>query len=182
MKYMRLMIRKNRMLLALAMFCVLALAAARLFAVPAQSTPASSNTYEWSGELVALDEPSRMLTVKTNVVGDQALKELPAFKPGERIALTFSGYDKYASGIYRVAKYDATKKSDERFTFPVEFVSYDTAHQYVTFKTQIPAEDIAKIKSLKPGEWVTATSQHGESAKTQPIVMIRPFVISPAKS
>jgi hypothetical protein len=145
----------------------------------AQSTSQpAADTYTWSGELVSLDEGARILTVKARVVGDQPMTELPKFKSGDRILLTWSGYDKYADAINHVIRYDATKKTAERFTFPVDFVGFDSAHQYVTFKAPVPADSIGKIKSLKPGEWVTATSPQTKTAESQPIVSIRPYVWS----
>src|ERR1044071_5806880 len=65
----------------------------------AQSSQPAADTYTWSGELVSLDEGARILTVKARVVGDQPMTELPKFKAGDRILLTWSGYDKYAAAI-----------------------------------------------------------------------------------
>jgi hypothetical protein len=92
--------------------------------------------------------------------------------------LTWSGFFDSADAVNNVAHYDATKKADEKFTFPVEFVSYDAQRKYITFKAPIPADQVAKIQSLKPGEWVTATSPHGKASGMQPIVKIRPYVSS----
>ena len=52
--------------------------------------------YSWSGELVALDETARLLTVKSRVVGEQTDADFGRLKAGERVMLTWSGYDKYA--------------------------------------------------------------------------------------
>ena len=143
----------------------------------AQSSQPAADTYTWSGELVSLDEGARILTVKARVVGDQPMTELPKFKAGDRMLLTWSGFDKYADAINHAVRYDATKKAEERFTFPVDFVAFDSSHQYVTFKVPVPQDGISKIKSLKPGEWVTATSPHAKAAE-HPIVAVRPYVTS----
>src|SRR5438093_4621493 len=148
------------------------------FAAAQGAQKAGSDTYTWNGELVALDENARTLTVKSRVVGDQPMAELGKFKAGDRIVLTWSGFDKYADAINHAVRFDTTKKFEERFTFPVEFVSFDPAHQYVTFKAPVPADSIGKIKSLKPGEWITATSPHTKTAEAQPIVSVRPYVWS----
>jgi hypothetical protein len=66
--------RNTWMLLAITTFCVLALTAIR---VGAQSVQPTSETYSWSGELVSFDANGRTITVKSRVVGDPALKELP---------------------------------------------------------------------------------------------------------
>ena len=144
----------------------------------AQVSQPAADTYTWSGELVSLDEGAHILTVKARIVGDQPITELPKFKAGDRILLTWSGYDKYADAINHVIRYDASQKTEERFSFPVDFVTFDSAHQYVTFKAPVPVDSIANIKSLKPGEWVTATSPHTKTAESQPIVSVRPYVWS----
>ena len=154
--------------------CVLVFAAGLLAAAPAPSAQSSNDTYVWSGELVNLDQTSRILTVKSMVVGN-ALDELTHFKAGDRVLLGWSGFDKYASAINHAVRYEATKKIDDRFTFPAEFVSFDSAQQYLTFKAAIPAESISKLQPLKAGQWVTATSPHGKTSETQPIVAIRPY-------
>ena len=160
-------------------FAVLAALCAAILApaAAAQSAQPAADTYTWSGELVSLDENARILTVKSRVVGEQPMTELPKFKAGDKIVLTWSGYDKYADAINHAVRYDATKKAEERFTFPAEFVAFDKDHQYVTFKVPIPADSISKIRSLKPGEWVTATSPH-KKGESQPIVSVRPYVWS----
>ena len=60
------------MLLAIVTFCVLALAA---LGVGAQSLQPTSANYRWHGELVAFDANSRSITVKSRVVGEQAVGE-----------------------------------------------------------------------------------------------------------
>jgi hypothetical protein len=160
--------------LAFVTLSVLVFTAGRLAAIPVQSAQPASQTYTWSGELVALDQTAKTITVKSMVVGN-ALDELGHFKTGDRVSLSWSGLDKYASAINHAVRYDATKKADERFTFPAEFVSFDAAQKYLTFKAPIPAESVAKLRTLKPGQWVTATSPHGKSSDTQPIVAVRPY-------
>jgi hypothetical protein len=156
------------------MFAVLAFTATPMFATSVQSAASGSDTYLWHGELVALDKTAKTLTVKSMAVGS-ALEELGRFKAGDRVLLSWSGIDKYANAVNHAVRYDATKKFDERFAFPAEFVSFDAVQRYVTFKAPIPAESISKIESLKAGQWVTATSPHGESSATRPIVAIRGY-------
>lgn len=137
----------------------------------------SSEAFSWSGELVALDETARLLTVKSRVVGEQTDAELRRLKAGERVMLTWSGYDKYADAI-RGVRSTSVNKSETRFSFPAEFVSLDATRRYMTFKVQIPQDSVGNLKSLKPGEWVTATSPHGPSAKSNPVVSVRPYAQS----
>jgi hypothetical protein len=137
----------------------------------------TGEAFSWSGELVTLDETARLLTVKSRVVGEQTDAEFGRLKSGERVMLTWSGYDRYADAI-REVRPAAVNKFEERFTFPAQFVSFDAPRRYMSFKVQIPQDSIGNLKSLKPGEWVTATSPHGPSAKSNPVVLIRPYVQS----
>jgi hypothetical protein len=167
------------MLLAIATFCVLALTAIR---VGAQSVQPTSDTYSWSGELVGFDATSRILTVKSRVVGDQALADLPQFKAGDRIVLTWSGFDTYADAISRAVRYDTGRKWSEPFTFPVEFVAYESPRNYLTFKFQVPTGSVEALKSVKPGEWVTATSRHRPSSEAEAITAVNAYTATAPRS
>ncbi len=161
------------MLLAVATFCVLTLTA---IGVGAQAINPTSPTYSWSGELVSFDPGTRMVTVKSKVLGEQAIGELPNFKAGDRVVLTWSGYDMYADGILRTVRYDAAKKWNEAFTFPVDFVAYDASHQYATFKFQVPGTSIDAVKLLKPGEWITTISRHRATTESEAIMAVNSYV------
>jgi hypothetical protein len=158
--------------------CALALITTTVLGGPAQSKqsaqPPADSTYTWHAELVALDAGAKTATVKAMAVGD-ALKELPQFKPGDRVMLGWSGFDKFANAINHAVKFDGTKKLDDRFAFPVEFVAFDAEHRYATFKAPIPSDGVSRLQALKPGQWITATSPHGAASQTQPIVSIRSY-------
>ena len=165
-------------LLGIVTFFVLTLTA---IGVGAQTLQPTSETYSWSGELVGFDANGRTVTVKSPVFGDQATAELPRFNPGERIILTWSGYDTYADAISRAVRFDAGKKWNEPFTFPVEFVAYESPRRYLTFKFQVPAGSVEALKSLKPGEWVTATSRHRPSSETEAITAVNAYTASSSR-
>jgi len=162
-------------LLAIITFCFLALT---VIGVGAQSLQPTSETYSWSGELVGFDASNRTTTVKSPVAGAQAIAEMSHFKSGDRIVLTWSGFDTYADAISRAARYDATKKWNEPFTFPVEFVAYESPRQYVTFRFPVPTGSVEALKSVKPGEWVTATSRHRPSSEAEAITAVRAYTAS----
>jgi hypothetical protein len=159
-------------LLAVVTFCILTLTAVR---VGAQAVQPTSETYTWSGELVAFEPGSNVLTVKSRAVGGQAVADLPKFKAGDKIILTWSGFDTYANGILRAERYEANKKWSEPFTFPVEFVTYETDRQYVTFKFNVPAASVEAVKAVKPGEWITATSKHRASNEAEAIMAVNAY-------
>jgi hypothetical protein len=174
-------VKKSLIQFGIIIFCAVvlsAISAHAALAVQEKKAPAA-DSYLWDAELIALDAASRVITVKANVVGEHAPEEIAKLKAGEKVMLTWSGVDRYTSGVNHVVDYTDAKNSEGRFSVPVEFVSYDAAQKYLTFKTQIPAEGVAKIKNLKPGDWITATSIHGKATETQPILSIRPYVIGP---
>jgi len=173
--------KPKRIQIAAAAAMFLAVALLSLMFMPAVTLAAADETYVWNGELVALDQKAHTITVKSMVVGN-ALDEFKNFKPGDRVLLGWSGFDKYANAINHALRFDAGKKLENRFMFPAEFVAFDAPTRYATFKAQIPADGVAKIQSLKPGEWVTATSPHGASSENQPIVSIKPYVGSAAST
>jgi|SRR5688572_1791009 len=143
----------------------------------AQAAVQTKDSFSWSAELVAFDEGSKTVTVKASGWGEHVAADFGRLKAGERVVLRWSGYDNYADSILRGLRASEIK-AEERFTFPVEFVSFDPERKYITFKVVIPETSLPSIKMLKPGEWVTATSPHGPSAKTTPISAVRPYVIS----
>jgi hypothetical protein len=145
--------------------------------VSARSLP-TGDTYTWSGELVGVDAAGQTATIKSRVVGDQALNTLPQFAAGDRIILTWSGYDAFADAIARVARYNGTAKWSAPFTMPVEFVAYEASRQYVTFKIEVPGGSIEPLRSLKAGEWVTVTSRHRPANEAEAITAVHAYVMS----
>jgi hypothetical protein len=144
----------------------------------AQSKQLTTEAFSWNAELVALEENIRTATVKAPIVSDQAGTHFTPLKTGERILLQWSGFENYADSIASAVRMTDLAKAKDRFTFPVEFVAFDAARRCVTFKVQIPENEITKIKMLKPGDWVTATSPQGSASKTTPVVEMRPYVLS----
>lgn len=167
------------MLLAIVTCCALMIATVN---VVAQSQQPTSANYRWHGELVGFDANSRTITVKSRVVGEQALAEFPKINAGDRIVVTWSGFDTWGDAISRVVRYDTTKKWNDAFAVLVEFVAYEPARQYATFKFQVPSGSTDALKSLKAGEWVTVTSRHRPSSDVDAFVSVNPYVISSSRA
>lgn len=149
--------------------------------VPTLQSPASGNdVYQWHGELVSMDAAAKIATVKSRLVDEQAAAEVKKFKPGDRVVLRWSGYDRYADGIRGVAA--SRTKLEERFVLPVELVSTETPNQYLTFRVRVPDASVGAVTSLKPGEWVTATASHRPASENAAILSMRPYVTAPAAS
>ena len=147
----------------------------------AQAAMQPKDSFSWNAEFVALDEGSKTLTVKAPGFGEHLAGDFGRLKAGERVMLRWSGLDIYADSIVRGLRADEVK-TEERFTFPVEFVSFDADRKYITFKFAVPEASLAHIKTVKPGEWITATSPHGSAGKATPIAAIRPYVTTTGTS
>jgi len=145
---------------------LLAMAAAG--AVAANS---SSDTYTWSAELVAVDEPARTVTVQAGLVSNAeiAWNHLEA---GDRVTLTWSGLNT-AAGVRRIV--DGAAPADDRLTLPIEFVSGEHDNRYVRFKVAVPSADVAKLTSLSPGSWITATSPRRAARYEEAVAAVRPY-------
>lgn len=162
--------RKNWIFLFFAFLCPFFTGTLMAAQVPA-------DTYMWSGELVSLDEVSDTVTLKARIAGAQPMIELPKFKPGDRILLTWAvqaalnGPGKYADAISYASPYDGRNKPERPFTFASEFVAFDPVHQFVTFKTVVGPDTVGRIKSLNSGEYIVATSPIRQSAASEFIVV-----------
>jgi hypothetical protein len=142
--------------------------------VGAQAAPPTSGLYTWSGQLIAFDVDARVITVKAPVRGDQAHTELSRFTPGDRILLTWSGYDTHADAISRAVRFDPASNWRQPFTFPAEFVRYEAGSQYLTFIVEAPEANFDTFKSLRPGEWVTTTAKHQPSNDREAVAAVTP--------
>jgi hypothetical protein len=140
-------------------------------ALPAAAAEAANDTYTWSAELVAVDERARTVTVQSRLVGDAQI-ELEALDAGDRVTLTWSGINT-AAGVRRVVEGPAPE--EDRLTLPIEFVSAEHDNQYVRFKVAVPSDDVAKVATLSPGSWITATSPRRATRFEEAVADLRPY-------
>jgi len=140
--------------------------------LPASAGYAANETYTWSAELVEVDEPDRTVTVQSRLVGDADV-DFDALDEGDRVTLTWSGIHT-AAGVRRIVHGEAPP-DDDRLTLPIEFVSAEHDARYVRFKVAVPSEDLAKVASLKPGSWITATSPRRAERFEEAVADLRPY-------
>ena len=142
-------------------------------AATAAEAPAQQESFRWHGELVALDEGARALTVKARLTSAAALAEMPAVEAGDPILINWAGFDNRAHGIRAVTRDEGAETKDEgaeteddavRFVVRAEFVSLDPATRYLTFKATIPGESVGAVRTLERGDWATVTSPHSHTA------------------
>jgi hypothetical protein len=132
----------------------------------------ADSSYSWSAELVAFDETSRLATLKSMVVGREP-GDLTDFEEGDAVVLIWSGVFSQASGIRSVTGGEMSK---ERFAMPAEFVASEKDGRCVSFRVPIPDGDVARIKALKPGQWVRATSAHAATDRSAVVAAIRGYM------
>lgn len=145
-----------------------AIAALILFGVSGTTVAADSETYTWSAELVAFDEASRMVTVRSRMVGYET-GDPASFDEGDRIVITWSGLST-ATGVRSIAHGDAV---DGRLTLPAELAGLEG--RYLTFRVPIPADSVDAISALEPGDWITATSRQPVSDPSMAVLGMRGF-------
>jgi hypothetical protein len=140
-------------------------------AVPAIAGDAANDTYTWSAELVAVDQAASTVTVQSRLVGNAEV-DLDSLDSGDRVTLTWSGINT-AAGVRRIV--DGAAPEGDRLTLPIEFLSAEHDNQYVRFKVPVPNDDLAKIASLTPGAWVTATSPRRSQKYEEAVADLRPY-------
>ena len=136
------------------------LASALAVAQPAATFGAGVDTYRWLGELVALDEGARSLTVTSRVVAPAGL-DVADLEPGDPILITWSGSDHGAQGISAIARDDGSGLAmRDRFRLRARFVGADAARQSLTFSVSGPSSALAPLRATTQGTWATVTSPH----------------------
>ena len=136
------------------------LAGALAVAQPAVTFGAGVDTYKWLGELVALDEGARKLTVTSRVMAPGGL-DVAGLEPGDPILIKWSGSDHGAQAIAAVAPDDgAGLTPGDRFRLRARFVAADAARQSLTFSVSGPSSELAPLRAAMQGTWATVTSPH----------------------
>jgi hypothetical protein len=140
-------------------------------ALPASSGNAANDSYTWSAELVEVDQPAGTVTVQSRLVSNADV-DFKSLDKGDRVTLTWSGINT-AAGVRRVVQGDAP--DGDALTLPIEFVSPELDERYVRFKVAVPSDDLARIASLQPGAWITATSLRRAEDFEEAVVDVRPY-------
>ena len=131
----------------------------------------ANDTYTWSAELVSFDRNAGTVVVQSPVVSDAAV-DFDRLERGDRVTLTWSGI-RTAAGVRRVT--DGAAPDADWLTLPVEFVSSELEGRYIRFTVPVPSDDLAKLASLSPGQWVTATSPRRAASHGEAVADMRPF-------
>ena len=136
------------------------LAGALAAAPPAATFGAGLDSYRWLGELVALDDGARTLTVTSRVTAPAGL-DVAGLEPGDPILITWSGSDHGAQAVSAVARDDGSGLSPgDRFRLRARFVAADAARDSLTFSVSGPSSVLAPLRATVQGTWATVTSPH----------------------
>ena len=139
----------------------------------AGSRAVAAGTYRWHGELVALDETTRSLTVRARVAAAEGLTSVAGAQPGDPIVITWSGFEDRANDIRSIAPEDGSGLwGNDGFLLRAQFVAVDAESSYVTFRATIPENSVAAVRMLAPGDWATVTSPHWPTAGVGAVVSV----------
>ena len=142
--------------------------------------PLPGATYRWDGELVALDEETGALTVRSRVASPAGLAAVAGARPGAPIVVTWSGYESRASGIRSAMPDDGSGLwGGNRFLLRAAFVAADAAGGYLTFRTEVPEKSLGTVRSLTRGAWASVTSPHHPADAVPAVLSVDAYVPSP---
>lgn len=108
----------------------------------AQSGAPNGDTYQWSGELVAVDATTSTLTVKSRIAYQEAASEVKQFKPGEKVWIVWSGIHDYSDAVRQVRRASTGNKIAEDLVMPAELVTVTSRHR--------PSTEAEAIVAIKP--------------------------------
>ena len=144
--------------------------------------PLPGATYRWDGELVALDEATGTLTVKSRVVSPSGLAAVAGAETGEPIVITWSGYESRASGIRAAMPDDGSGLwGSNRFLLRATFVAADAEGRYLTFKTAVPEASLGTVRALTRGSWASVTSPHHPANGVPAVMAVNAYLTSPER-
>ena len=144
-----------------------------------RAAPHRGATYRWQGELVALDEATGALTVKSRVASPAGLSKVAGAGPGDPIVITWSGFDSRASGIRSAMVDDGSGLwGSNRFLLRAEFVEIDATARYLTFETMLPKKSLATVRALMRGSWASVMSPHHPADGFPAVLSVDAYVAS----
>ena len=144
--------------------------------------PLPGASYRWDAELLALDESTGTVTVKSRVASPAGLAAVAGAESGAPIVITWSGYESRASGIRSAMPDDGSGLwGSNRFLLRATLVKADDAGRYLTFKTKVPAGSLATVRSLTRGSWARVTSPHHPAGETRSVMAVNAYVPSPER-
>src|SRR5204863_7849680 len=79
----------------------------------AQSGDPKGKTYQWSGELVAVDSTASTLTVKSGIAYQEAVSEVKQVKPGEKGRIVWPGSRDDSDAVRHVRHSSTGNKIDQ---------------------------------------------------------------------
>ncbi|MCY4120488.1 MAG: hypothetical protein OXG72_06155, partial [Acidobacteria bacterium] len=141
--------------------------------------PARGATYRWQGELVALDEATATLTVRSRVASPTGLDAVADAEAGDHIVITWSGFESRASGIRSAMPDDGSGLwGSNRFLLQATLVEIDATGRYLTFNARMPEESLAEVRALNRGDWASVMSPHHPADGSPSVLSVDAYVPS----
>ena len=127
-------------------------ACALAYSVPRVALAQAPRIYAWYGELVAVDQKAKSITVKADVQ-PPVLQYINDFKSGDKVLVVWSVDRGDAINVLWVPRADAMKIGTG-FVVPAEVVSADAAAKTLTFRTTVPDKALPGAAAVAPGKWI----------------------------
>ena len=127
-------------------------------AAPQGAAPLKDRSYIWYGQLIAVDEQTRIATIKAHIPA-HVEKYVDRFKAGDRLVLVWDMIGKTAAQrALALWNQEANTSGNSGYVLPIEFVSADVPSHTVTFYLRVPKTALERLRSVKPGEWIKVTT------------------------
>ena len=139
----------------------------------ARDPAAGAGAYEWSAELVSYDRESGTVTLKARMDARADRSVLRGLSDGDPITITWTGLT-WGAGIASITAGESTGSADV-LDMQAEYVGTELDDIYLVFRVPVPEGSAAKLQSLQPGAWITATTAHDAVGVAQAVSAIRPY-------
>jgi hypothetical protein len=127
--------------------------------------PLPGASYRWDGQLLALDESTGTVTVKSRAASPAGLAAVAGAKSGAPIVITWSGYGNRASGIRAAMPDDDSGLwGSNRFLLRAAFVETDDTGRYLTFKVAGDSRGSRRRRALPDLQDQGARGEPGDGA------------------
>lgn len=139
----------------------------------AQGSADAGNQFEWSAELVSLDQGSGIATLKARIDTRADRSILGELAEGDPITITWTGLT-WGAGIAAIGT-DGSSQPEGKLDLPAEFVGTEMDDTYLLFRVPVPQGSASSLLALSSGDWVTATTSHDATELDQAVSEIRPY-------
>ena len=137
------------------------------------TAPMEQRTYAWRAQFVALDETTKIVTLKAQIPA-HVEQYVGRFKPGDRLILVWDMVGKKEADRVLALWEDQTDHKWGRtgYVLPVEFAGADLPAHVVMFRARVPDAVLKSLTSMKSGEWMRVVSPMAQPSQDAKVTSI----------